>query len=442
MAKQSRFAAEHGAVIIQVAVALLALAAISSLVLDYGIMWASRGQAQTSADAGALAGAVSLAFDNIADTTQAKATAKSKAQTVAKANNVWAQAPDVQLSDITFPTCPPGAPGVPDTCVKVDVYRNQTRSNALPTFFANLVGVSSQGVRATATAQVITGNTTDCLRPWVVVDRWLEGTPTGGGTDQDPGAWNATSTYDKYSDGKGNNPPPENDVYTPPTQNDPGTGFRLPDDEGRQFAIKTGAQGGTQVTSGWFQTIDLARSDTTNLGNATVQSNINSCTGVPASIAAPGSTCPSSIPNDWASTAAAELQGCFRVQTGATVGSTRNSINTLVAKDPNAYYSNGIQNSAYDPPTKSPRVVPIGVIDIDQYLAANPTGQNGVARMVNIFGFFIEGMGDVDKNTGAITLNPSGQNVVGRIITIPGLKAGSSSLTSSASFIRTIILVR
>jgi hypothetical protein len=88
------------------------------------------------------------------------------------------------------------------------------------------------------------------------------------------------------------------------------------------------------------------------------------------------------------------------VQTGATVGSTRNSIEELVAKDPNAYYTNGIRNSAFDPPTKSPRVVPIGVVDIDQYLAPDPNGSNGIARMVNVFGFFIEGMGDVDANTG------------------------------------------
>ena len=37
---------ERGAVLIQVAVALLALLALSSFVFDYGVMWVSRGQAQ------------------------------------------------------------------------------------------------------------------------------------------------------------------------------------------------------------------------------------------------------------------------------------------------------------------------------------------------------------------------------------------------------------
>ena len=59
-----RLADERGAILIQVAVALLALLALSSFVFDYGVMWASRSQAQNAADAGALSGAISLAFDD------------------------------------------------------------------------------------------------------------------------------------------------------------------------------------------------------------------------------------------------------------------------------------------------------------------------------------------------------------------------------------------
>ena len=51
--------------------------------------------------------------------------------------------------------CPPGAPGLPDTCIRADVYRTRgPRSNALPTFFAQILDITSQEVRATATAQV------------------------------------------------------------------------------------------------------------------------------------------------------------------------------------------------------------------------------------------------------------------------------------------------
>jgi hypothetical protein len=310
---------------------------------------------------------------------------------MAQENKVWKQAPSVTNADVTFPACPPGIPGPQDNCVKVDVYRNQARGNPLPTFFANLAGVTSQGVRATATAQVVTGDTTSCLRPWAVVDRWNEFGPEGPTPLP-------TSTYDKYSTGQGNSPPQENDVYIPPSSAGPGTGYSLPADYGRQFAIKMGP-------------------------TATV--------------------CPSSIPNNWTDTAYWAALGCYRVQTGATVGSTRNSIEALMAQDSGASWSNGsIIGSRFDPPASSPRVVPVGVMDIDWYLSQDPTGNNGVLRMVNIFGFFIEGMGNVDRNTGAITLAANGQSVIGRIMTIPATANGNSTLPGSASFLVTVRLVR
>ena len=421
----------QGAVLVQVAVALLALLALSSFVFDYGVMWVSRGQAQNAADAGALAGAISLAFDDPGDQDDARARAIAMAQR----NFVWGQAPDVTDADVTFPPCPPG-PGVPDTCVKVDTFRNQARGNPLPTFFSRLVGVMDQGVRATATAQVVTGSGTDCLRPWAVLDRWLEAGAEGPGPQP-------MSTFDRYSDGQGNNPPPEADVYTPPWEGG-GTGYTLPTDYGRPFAIKMGPTGGNEISSGWFRTIDLARADTTQLGNNTVQTNILSCNGLPSNIAGPTTEpCPVDIPNNWEDTRYWATQGCYRVQTGATVGSTRNTIEQLMALDGEAEWLNGeISGSDFDPPTSSPRVVPIGVMDIDWYLRTDPTGNNGVVRMVNIYGFFIEGMGDVDRDTGLITMAPNGQSVIGRLVTMPAMQAGASTLPSNASFLRSIILVR
>jgi len=429
----TRTKGQRGSVLIQVAVAMLALLAICSFVFDYGVMWVSRGQAQTAADAGALSGAISLAWGSPTDF----AGARLRAITVAQRNAVWGAAPSVTDADVTFPACPPGAPGLPDTCVKVDVYRNQARGNALPTYFGRAANVLNQGVRATATAQIATGDTTDCLRPWAVVDRWNEFGPEG----PTPGP---LSTYDKYSNGQGNNPPQENDVYIPPSASGPGTGFSLPRDIGARFAVKIGASG-NPISSGWFRTIDLPRADTTQLGNNTVQSNILTCNGLPSSFAGPTTVCPTDIPNNWADTAYWAARGCYRVQTGATVGSTRNTVQDLMARDSGASWVNGqgIVGSSFDPPSRSPRVVPIGVMDIDSYMAANPTGQNGVLRMVNIFGFFIEGIGDIDRNTGQIIFpSNNGQAVIGRIMTLPSTAVGNSSLPNSASFLRTILLVR
>jgi Flp pilus assembly protein TadG len=67
MGTNSHRSSDRGAVVIQMAVCMLVLLAFTAFVVDYGVMWASRGQAQTSADAGALAGATSLAFDSMTD---------------------------------------------------------------------------------------------------------------------------------------------------------------------------------------------------------------------------------------------------------------------------------------------------------------------------------------------------------------------------------------
>ena len=233
----SRFANQRGAVLIQVAVAMLALLALGAFVFDYGVMWVSRGQAQNAADAGALSGAISLAFNSPTD----QAAARARAIAMARANNVYQQPPSVTHADVTFPACPPGIPGPQDQCVKVNVFRNQARGNPLPTFFAKLSNVTNQGVVATATAQVVTGDTTACLRPWAVVDRWNEFGPEGPTPLP-------SSTFDKYSTGQGNTPPREADVYIPPSASGPGTGYSLPADYGRQFGIKMGPTGGNEIS--------------------------------------------------------------------------------------------------------------------------------------------------------------------------------------------------
>jgi hypothetical protein len=440
----SRTRSERGTVLIQVAVALLSLLALSSFVFDYGVMWVSRGQAQNAADAGALSGAISLAFDSATD----RDAARAKAIAVARQNRVWTGVPDITDADVTFPPCPPGAPGVPDTCVKVDTFRNRRQNGSpLPVFFSRLVGITDQGVRATATAQIVTGDTTDCLKPWAVIDRWDEyDTATNGAEAEYPAPdpdFLPTSTFDRYSTGQGNSPPQENDLYVRPVPGNPGspgTGFRLPDDEGRRFAIKMDSNTNSTVSAGWFRAIRLPRLDGQNGGNV-YRDNITSCGGLPSSYASPETVCPTNIGNDdmayWAE------RGCYATEPGNMVGPSRQGIEALVARDPGASWAGTeIVGSAFSPATSSPRVVPIGVIDIDDFLSQDPSGANGVLRMVNIYGFFIEGMGDVDQNTGAMTLRANGQAVIGRIMTIPSMARGTSALPNSASFLRSIILVR
>ena len=445
----SRHRNERGAVLVYVAIAMVALLAFSALTIDAGVKWVARGQAQNAADAGALAGAVALSFDDPNDLSNT-GVAKQTARNYALANAVWGVAPNVDITtDVTFPPCPDGSE---DLCIKVDVYRNQARQNPLPTFFARIVGVFEQGVVATATAQVNTGTATDCLKPWAVVDRWDE---VDGVEREYPAPdpdFNYGSTFDKYP--RQRNDPYEDDYYVPPTADSPGTGWTvLPGDIGRQFAIRTDPPGNNAVSSGWYRSLDLPRVDRGNLGGDAYGENIVSCNGYPVSIAAPDTVCPepSAITSHedkvyWAA------RGCVRVQTGIIQGQTVSGIEEIFARDPAARWNpsmnggaGGVAGSCCTP---SPRIVPIAVMDPNAYLSVDPSGSGGVIKVVNIFGFFIEGMGDVNDD-GTISFNPDdpfnnrNKVVVGRIMTIPGLALnGAGQINQNAAFLKTIQLVR
>lgn len=161
---------DRGAVLVHTAFALLALLAFTTVVVDFGTLWVARSQAQNAADSAALSGAVSLGFDGGAFTE-----ARDSAHAVSQQNLVYGQPPAVNpLIDITFP-----APG-PDTgkppcplgirCVRVEVFRDANHGNPLPVFFGGLVGLSVQGTRAVAVANVTAGNRVSCIRPFAVLD--------------------------------------------------------------------------------------------------------------------------------------------------------------------------------------------------------------------------------------------------------------------------------
>ncbi len=418
-ARETRDDDEQGAVLVQVTVALLAVLALAAFVVDYGVMWASRGQAQTAADAGALSGALSLAFDSPTDL----AGARARATTMAGRNRVWGQAPSVTDADVTFPACPPGAPGPPDTCVKVDVFRNQTRGNALPTFFGRLAGIQDQGVRATATAQITSGNAVDCLRPWAVADRWEEHWE-GGKASTAP--WTPNSTFDKY-DKKGVLDPKVTtpDVYVAPTANDPGTGLTPFDANGKptsvygmQMTLKNG-DSFDNISSGWFLGLNLpdANGNPTN-GGSTYRDNIANCN---KHVFAIGDS--------------VEVES----KQGNMVGPTKQGVLDLLALDSGAAWSSSTQSiqgscapgvcgdAKYH--SSSPRIVPVALFNLDAFFAGTPNGKSSVP-IVNLMGFFVEGMA------------ANGKDVLGRLVAIPGITLGTSKVPTSSSFTRKVLLVR
>ena len=200
---------ERGAALLQMSIAMLAITAFSTFVMDYGVFWVARRQAQNAADAGALAGAIAVAFGEDASPGGASVLG---AQATARANVVWGVPPSVVVgglngtTDVAVEACP-DRPA--HQCVRTDVYRTTGRGNPLPTYFGRLAAIDTQDVQATATAEVREANESNCVQHWGIADHWQ---------DDKVDWWNTASTP-MWDAGV--------DVYTPPNESAPGTGLRV-----------------------------------------------------------------------------------------------------------------------------------------------------------------------------------------------------------------------
>src|SRR5881394_1324570 len=96
---------EDGFSLVFVGMGCMAFIAASMLAIDVGMLMTARNQAQNSADAGALAGATALAFDNW-DDRSASGPAVTNAVTTSKANAVMAAEVSVTAADVEFLTDP------------------------------------------------------------------------------------------------------------------------------------------------------------------------------------------------------------------------------------------------------------------------------------------------------------------------------------------------
>ena len=440
----SRLKHDRGAIVIHVAVALLALIAFSAFVVDVGMMWVSRGHAQNAADAGALSGGIALVKDGGSPTEAGKS-----ALQWAIANPILADANSSSNVRVTFSgptgTCgtscdvtsiPPC--GTNPGCVRTDVFRKTPdrayRGGAIlgdpiPTFFGHLIGVTEQGVRATATAQVMAGNQIKCLLPFAAIDRWADNfdeNPNPAYFTDDPLSGTAGwSQNDMYQ-------PTQGDVYTAPYNgNTNHTGWKVTNDFGRQMVLKDGSVG--TYSAGWALTVDLPNST----GSQDYKWNIENCNQQPVGIATQSEPC----------SAVNEPNGCVSVKTGVAAGPTSQGIGDLakglVGQDPAAHWDSGQKLVVGGGGMSSARVRPMVVLDINHYDASGCSGTTCVGKVANIIGFFVEGMcKDVTLDAGIGCDDPT-KDVVGRIVTVPGSFAtGSGGAEESASFVKVVRLVR
>jgi hypothetical protein len=464
-----RSSSERGSILVQVGVAIIVLIAFTAFVADYGLMWVARRQAQNAADAGALAGAIALGYDDFADRTDT-GPAKQSAHDVAISNLVAAEAPVVDIStDVFFyPDDPTKFPDecADDTCIRVDVYRNQDEGNPLPIWFGQLIGLVDQGVRATAIARAAFGNATDCLKPWAVVDRWEEHWEDGMAVTFPPNSWDWDSNFDKYDkDGNVILMPPDADVYTPAqvtytdTDGDgegdtpdwgtyvPGTGFHPFDfdgsgniagytaDYGLEMNLKQGDAGDWNFGAGWFMRLDLS-----GLVNPDAEYKYPPPGDVGANFYR------WAIKNCIGTTIKIGDEIAFETGPGGASGPTKQAVVTdpetdptgpsLINQDPTAQWVDpdgpgGLPGYVDSPFPVSPRIVAVPLINPDALMQAFKNGKTTVP-IGNVAGFFITG----------VTGSGVNQAVTGHLMTMPGLKTEGEDTNAPSTFMRNISLIR
>ena len=104
--RRARGDGERGAMLVQVAVAMTALCGLSALAVDFGLLMAARSQAQAAADAGALAGATAIGFDDFGGLDY-NGRVIQPAQMVARENLVLNEHPSVEEADVSQERRPP-----------------------------------------------------------------------------------------------------------------------------------------------------------------------------------------------------------------------------------------------------------------------------------------------------------------------------------------------
>jgi Flp pilus assembly protein TadG len=355
---------ESGMTYVFIGLSMMAFVGASMLAIDIGMMMTARSQAQNSADAGALAGAIALVNDSWTDRTPT-GPAVTNAILAAKANSVMGKNVDVKPADVQFPNDPAGEPNR----VKVTVYRSASRGNPVSTLIARYFGMAQVDIAATATAEASDANAMTCVKPFTIPDKWIE--------KQTP-PWDGTDTYDAYNN-KGV-PLANPDIYIPADQ--PGyTGYNQETNRGQALTIR--AATGNNITVSFYFSIDLYKPPIT--GGAAYDWNIANC-----------------------NTTSYYWGDLLQQEPGAMAGPTISGSDLLIARDPGAYWdtaTNTVKGSAYG---HSPRTFPIPLYDPIYYDSGKRNGRTADLKTANWIGFFLE--------------STQGNGLNGRIVPIAGIR--------------------
>lgn len=167
---------ERGAVLVLVAASMVVMLGFAALAVDVGNLMLVRTESQKAADAAALAAAGWL----ITAPTDS-AGARDRAIAFAARNFVAGDSASVLREDIDV--------NLDSSLVRVRVLNTETRGNAIPTFFARILGVDEVDIGTTATAWAapadeLPPSDVDCPLPIALPDRWVD---ADGDREWDPG---------------------------------------------------------------------------------------------------------------------------------------------------------------------------------------------------------------------------------------------------------------
>ena len=372
---------ERGMSLVFVALGMLSFMAATTLAIDVGMFMVARNQAQNSADAAALAGAIALVKNSYDDRTATGPVVQSAIQT-AQDNLTAGEAVSVEAGDVTFPLSPTGE----SNRVQVQVYRNSTRGNPVSTLVGGFFGLSSVNVQATAIAEASPANAMTCVKPFMIPDKWIE-------KQTDP--WDTGDTFDKYT--KKGELLPNPDVFV--AEGAGYTGYSYKNDIGKQLVLRAGT--GENINPAFYYSWKMPG----EIGGDFYRENIEHCN-------------PSVI-----------MRGAKIIQEpGAMEGPTIQGIEALIAKDPDARWDeqcNCLRGSKYR--GQSPRVFPIPLYDPDYTADNQANGRDAEYRVSNFLGFFADRV--------------AGNQIYGRITTITGMVAPTAPGAPAASLATAIRLV-
>jgi Flp pilus assembly protein TadG len=378
---------ERGMSLVFVTVSFMAVLTATTLAIDIGMFMNSRSEAQNAADAGALAGAVALAYNSYTDRTPGGPAVQGAINT-AKTNLVNRGAVSILPSDVTFPLDPNGQPNR----VAVQVFRTAARSNPVSTLMGRLFGVNQVDVVAEATAEASAANAETCIKPFTIPDRWIE---------HQTGAWDPEDTFDLYE--SKNKELADKDVYIPlkpyPDPNTDYTGYNMDRDRGLQITLKANNQ--SKVSPSFYNPWALPGRG----GADDYREDIENC-----------------------NTSVIPIGALMDAEPGNMVGPTKQGTEGLVDKDPNARWDTTckcVKDSAF---RISPRVVIIPVYDPVYYETGKQNGSNASLKIANYIGFFIEEM--------------NGNEVTGRITPVGGVFKGDAGPAPNGAFPVVIRLVK